>query len=156
MTIRPAGEADLAEVLAMIHELAEFEELSAHVVCTLSDLRAAVLGDDRFVHVSLAVADDGAIAGQALWYPTFSTFLGRPGIWLEDLFVREGHRRQGHARALMASLRERSPGRVEWDVLDWNRPAVQLYEALGARPLRGWTTYRWEEPEESAGVGPDR
>ena len=143
MSVRPAEEADLPEVLAMIHELAEFEELSAHVVCTLADLRAVLFGEDRFVQVTLAVADDGSVVGQALWYRTFSTFLGRPGIWLEDLFVREAHRGRGHASALLASLRAGSEGRVEWDVLDWNRRAIAFYEGLGAQPLHGWTKYRW-------------
>ena len=81
--------------------------------------------------------------GFALWYRTFSTFLGRPGIWLEDLFVREEHRSRGYGRALLDALRSRTDGRVEWAVLDWNEPSIEFYQRLGARPVEGWTRYRW-------------
>ena len=83
------------------------------------------------------------MAGLALWFWTFSTFLGQPGIWLEDLVVRPEHRGVGLGRALLESLFERSPGRVEWAVLDWNEPSIAFYESLGARRLAGWKTYRW-------------
>jgi GNAT superfamily N-acetyltransferase len=79
----------------------------------------------------------------ALWHWTFSTFLGRPGIWLEDLVVRPEHRGAGLGRALLTSLFERSPGRVEWAVLDWNEPAMAFYRSLGAAPVDGWMRYRW-------------
>jgi GNAT superfamily N-acetyltransferase len=127
----------------MLVELAAFESLSDQVICTEDDLRRALFGPDAFVRDSVAVADDGSLAGHALWFPTFSTFLGQSGIWLEDLFVRPAHRRQGHAGALMADLRARTEGRVEWDVLEWNADAIDFYQGLGARPMSGWTTYRW-------------
>jgi GNAT superfamily N-acetyltransferase len=153
VAVREADEGDLDEVLAMIGELAAFEELADQVVCTIDDLRSAIVGKDAFVRVSLATvaAGPGAgtapgeapIAGMALWFPTFSTFLGRPGIWLEDLFVRPPYRRQGVARILLEHLRARTAGRVEWDVLDWNERAIALYRSMGARPVEGWTRYRW-------------
>ncbi len=88
---------------------------------------------------------DGVLAGHALWYRTFSTFLGQTGIWLEDIFVRPEHRRQGHATALLQHLREQTDGRLEWEVLEWNQPAMDFYQRLGARPMGGWTRYRWIE-----------
>jgi len=155
VVIRQAGEADVAEILAMIGELASFEHMSDDVVCTPEGLHDALFGPDGFVRVSLATlrqgdGDDPAsyhpIAGMALWFPTFSTFLGRPGIWLEDLFVRPAHRRLGVARALLSDLRRRTSGRVEWDVLEWNRGAIDLYRSVGARPVEGWTRFRWSDP----------
>jgi GNAT superfamily N-acetyltransferase len=141
--IRPAAEADVGELHAMLVELAEFESLADQVICTEDDLGRALFGPDAFVRDSVAVADDGTLAGHALWYPTFSTFLGKSGIWLEDLYVRPAYRRQGHAGALMADLRARTEGRVEWEVLEWNADAIDFYQGLGARPMSGWTTYRW-------------
>ena len=95
--------------------------------------------------VSRLQLEDGGLAGHALWYRTFSTFVGKSGIWLEDLYVRPGHRRQGLASALLAHLREQTDGRLEWEVLEWNAPAVDFYQRLGARPMAGWTKYRWYE-----------
>jgi GNAT superfamily N-acetyltransferase len=146
VSVRPAGPADVPEILAMIHELAAYEELADQVVCTEEDLQRALFGPEAVVTVTLAVDDRGAVAGHALWFRTFSTFLGRTGIWLEDLYVRPAHRRHGVARELLEHLRSATTGRVEWDVLDWNAPAIALYDRLGARPLEGWTTYRWTAP----------
>jgi GNAT superfamily N-acetyltransferase len=141
--IRAAGEADVPDLLAMIGELAAFEKMADQVVCTQEDLRRALFGPDAVIFDTVAVADDGAVAGHALWFRTFSTFLGRTGIWLEDMYVRPAYRRQGHAAALLADLRSRTEGRVEWEVLDWNADAITLYEGLGARPETGWIKYRW-------------
>jgi GNAT superfamily N-acetyltransferase len=141
--IRPAEEGDLGELMAMILELADFENLSDLVECTEDDLRAVLFGPDAFVKDVVVVAEDGSIAGHALYYRSFSTFLGRPGIWVEDIYVRPDHRRQGHAAELMAFLRGQSDGRLEWEVLDWNLGAVNFYQGLGARPMGGWTRYRW-------------
>jgi GNAT superfamily N-acetyltransferase len=127
----------------MIRELAEFEDLSDEVRCTEDDLHQALFGPDAVVTVDLAVDDDGAVMGHALWFRTFSTFLGRTGIWLEDLYVRPAYRRRGVAAALLAHLRSQTSGRMEWDVLDWNENAIGVYERVGARPLKGWTKYRW-------------
>ncbi len=141
--IRPAKEEDLPELQALIEELAAFESLSDQCVCTSADLQRVLFGPEATVHDTVAVADDGSVVGHALWFPTFSTFLGQSGIWLEDLYVRPAHRRQGHAGALLADLRGRTTGRVEWDVLEWNQDAIDYYQRLGARPMAGWTRYRW-------------
>jgi GNAT superfamily N-acetyltransferase len=144
--IRPATEHDLAELLAMVRELAAFESLSDQCVCTEEDLRKVLFEPDATVFDTVAVADDGSVVGHALWFRTFSTFMGKSGIWLEDLYVRPAHRRQGHAGALMADLRSRTEGRVEWEVLEWNEEAIDFYQRLGARPMAGWTRYRWTLP----------
>jgi GNAT superfamily N-acetyltransferase len=145
--IRPATPADLPDLLDMIGELAEFEKMADQVVCTQDDLRRALFGPDAVVFDTVAVANDGSVAGHALWFRTFSTFLGRTGIWLEDIYVRPDFRRQGHAAELLAHLRDRSEGRVEWDVLDWNTDAIKFYDGLGARPETGWTKYRWTQSQ---------
>jgi len=142
VSIREATVDDVDEILALINELAEFEELAGHVVCTTEDLRRELFGPDPTVRVSLVV-DGTAVAGMALWFPSFSTFLGRRGIWLEDLFVRAPYRRRGYGRALLDHLRSSADGRVEWEVLDWNQRAIDFYETLGAAPVQGWTKYRW-------------
>jgi len=141
--IRPATADDLAELLAMVRELAAFESLSDQCVCTEEDLRKVLFEPGATVFDTVAVADDGSLAGHALWFRTFSTFMGKSGIWLEDLYVRPAHRRRGHAGALMADLRSRTEGRVEWEVLEWNEEAIDFYQRLGARPMAGWTRYRW-------------
>jgi len=143
--IRPAVEADVPELVAMIRELAEYEQLADQVVITEDDLVATLFGPDPIAHDSVIEDGNGGLAGHALWYRTFSTFLGKSGIWLEDLYVRPGHRRQGLASALLAHLREQTDGRLEWEVLEWNAPAVDFYQRLGARPMAGWTKYRWYE-----------
>jgi GNAT superfamily N-acetyltransferase len=143
--IRPAVEADVPELLSMIRELAEFEHLSEQVAITEDDLARTLFGADSVVFDSVVEDGNGGLAGHALWYRTFSTFLGRTGIWLEDIYVRPDHRRHGHATALLAHLREQTDGRLEWEVLEWNQPAIDFYQGLGARPMAGWTRYRWYE-----------
>ena len=145
--IRPATEDDLAELLAMVRELAVFESLSDQCICTEEDLRKVLFGPGATVYDTVALDDDGSIVGHALWFRTFSTFMGKSGIWLEDLYVRPAHRRQGHAGTLMADLRSRTEGRVEWEVLEWNEEAIDFYQRLGARPMAGWTRYRWTLPQ---------
>jgi GNAT superfamily N-acetyltransferase len=141
--IRPATEEDVPELLAMIRELAEFENLAHLCVCTEDNLRRALFEPGAVVHDTLALADDGSVVGHAMWFRTFSTFMGKTGIWLEDLYVRPAHRRQGYAGTLMADLRASTDGRVEWEVLEWNEEAIDFYQRLGARPMAGWTRYRW-------------
>jgi GNAT superfamily N-acetyltransferase len=141
--IRAATEADVPELLDMIRELAEFEHLSEQVVITEDDLAGALFSPGAVVHDTVVETGNGALAAHALWFRTFSTFLGKTGIWLEDIYVRDGHRRQGHARALLDYLRDQTEGRLEWEVLEWNVPAIDFYQRLGARPLSGWTRYRW-------------
>jgi GNAT superfamily N-acetyltransferase len=141
--IRQAVEADVPELVAMIRELAEYERMADQVVITEDDLARTLFGPDAIAHDSVAEDGNGGLAGHALWYRTFSTFLGKSGIWLEDLYVRPDHRRRGHAGALLTHLRGQTDGRLEWEVLEWNSPAVDFYQRLGARPMAGWTKYRW-------------
>jgi GNAT superfamily N-acetyltransferase len=117
--------------------------LSQEVEWDIEQLRVALFGPESVTRVLIAETDDGAVIGFALWFPTFSTFLGRTGIWLEDLFVRPEHRGAGHGRALLAELPSMTDGRVEWADLDWNTSAVDFYDSLGARPFDGWTRNRW-------------
>jgi GNAT superfamily N-acetyltransferase len=143
MAVRPATEADLDEIVALIRELAVYEHLEADVVLERDEVGQHLFGEQPAAHVLIAESDGGDVAGFALWFTTFSTFLGRPGIWLEDLFVRPAHRGRGHGLALLQRLRAMTDARVEWSVLDWNEPAIGFYRALGAKPVEGWTTYRW-------------
>jgi GNAT superfamily N-acetyltransferase len=143
MAVRHAAETDLPEIMALIRELAEYERAADEVAFAEDDLRRHLFGDTPAASVLLAVDGGGAVAGFALWFPTFSTWLGRPGIWLEDLFVRPERRGEGFGMALLAELRSMTDGRVEWAVLDWNEPSIRFYESLGARPVEGWTRYRW-------------
>ena len=143
MPIRDAAPADVATIAALIRALAAYERLEHEVVLDDGELGRWLFGDGPAARVLLACEDDGTVAGMALWFTTFSTFLGQPGIWLEDLFVLPDHRGRGHGLDLLNALRSRTGGRVEWAVLDWNRPAIDFYERLGARPVAGWTRYRW-------------
>jgi GNAT superfamily N-acetyltransferase len=150
--IRPAVPTDLPEIAALIRELADYEEMSDEVVWDLPQLEGQLFGPSPAAHVLLAETDDGQVAGMALWFRTFSTFLGRSGIWLEDLYVRPEHRRGGFGLALIQELRTLTDGRVEWVVLDWNTSAQTFYDGLGAAPVPGWTRYRWlpaDAPEGS-------
>jgi len=145
MTVRDATRADVHAIHALVCDLAEYEQLSDAVVSEPAMFEQALFGDDAVAH-ALVAEDDGEVVGFALWFPTFSTFLGRAGIWLEDLFVRPAARGRGHGRALLEALRGRTDGRVEWSVLDWNEPAHGFYRRLGAAPVDGWTTWRWTPP----------
>lgn len=143
MPVRDAVESDLAEIAALIRELAAYERLEHEVEFDEAELGRHLFGARPAASVLMAEADDGAVAGFALYFTTFSTFVGRPGIWLEDVFVRREHRKQGHGVALLEALRARTGGRVEWAVLDWNEPSIEFYRSLGAEPVEGWTRYRW-------------
>lgn len=142
MVLREADEDDLDTVCALIDELAEYERPAHEVEYDRERMRVELFGVSPAAHVTLAVGEDGTVAGMALWFRTFSTFLGRPGIWLEDLFVRPAHRRRGVASALIGHLRSITDGRVEWAVLDWNENALAFYRGLGAEAVDGWTRYR--------------
>jgi GNAT superfamily N-acetyltransferase len=151
VTIRDAGPEDLDQICSLIRDLGEYERLSAEVVFDRDEMGRHLFGPVPAARVCLAT--DGpeqgeGVAGFALWYPTFSTFLGVPGIWLEDLFVRPASRGRGHGAALLRHLRGLTTGRVEWAVLDWNRPAIDFYRRLGAGSVDGWIRYRWLRPEE--------
>ena len=145
LAIRAALEEDAPLILQLIKELAEYEKLSHEVVATEDSLRRALFGQRRFAEALIGEVE-GEPAGFALFFHNFSTFLGRPGIYLEDLYVRPEFRGSGLGRALLAYLArlalERGCGRLEWSVLDWNEPAIGFYKSVGAAPVDGWTGYR--------------
>ncbi|MBM6594547.1 GNAT family N-acetyltransferase [Microvirga pudoricolor] len=145
LTIRPAEPADAALVFALIGELAEYERLAHEVDATQADIAEALFGARPRVFAEIAEWE-GEPAGFALWFYNFSTFRGRHGIYLEDLFVRPAFRSKGIGKALLKHLagrciRENLP-RLEWWVLDWNEPALRFYRALGAAPMDEWTVQR--------------
>ncbi len=143
--IRAATRADVPVIALLIRGLARFEKLEHEVVMTEDLLATALFGDRRYAEVALAEAE-GRPVGFALFFHSFSTFLGRPGIYLEDLFVVPEERGSGIGRSLLEHLArlavDRGCGRLEWAVLDWNRDAIAFYERLGAKPLSDWTVYR--------------
>jgi GNAT superfamily N-acetyltransferase len=143
--IREATEADVPLILQFIRDLAEYERLADRVTATEEQIRRTLFGNPRFAEVLIA-EEDGAPAGFALFFHNYSTFLGQPGIYLEDLFVREEMRGRGIGKALLARLariaRERGCGRVEWAVLDWNAPSIAFYRSIGAVSLDDWMIMR--------------
>ena len=147
--IAPALPSDVGVVLGMIRALAEYERLSHLCVATEDDLAQALFGPRPSAEVLIS-RKDGEAVGFALFFHNFSTFLGRPGLWLEDLFVQPAYRRQGCAKALLRALaqlaRARGCGRFEWTVLDWNQPAIDFYESLGAAVLADWRVVRVAGP----------
>jgi GNAT superfamily N-acetyltransferase len=143
--IRPARPSDVPAILELIHDLATYERALSEVRATEESLRASLFGPApaAYAHV---VEHEGQVAGFALWFLNFSTWTGRHGIYLEDLYVRPEHRGRGYGRALLAELArlcvERGYGRLEWAVLDWNEPAQQVYRVVGAKPMDEWTAWR--------------
>ena len=143
--IHPATEADVPLILELIKALAEYERLGHEVVATEAMVRESFFGPAP--HAQAAIARRGTDpVGFAIWFSTYSTFLSRPGIYLEDLFVLPEWRGKGIGRALLQHLArlavERGCGRIEWSVLDWNETAIKFYRGLGARPMDEWTVYR--------------
>jgi GNAT superfamily N-acetyltransferase len=143
--IRPATVHELDEILTFIRELARYEHLEEQVIATAADLKAALFGARPYAEVVFACSA-GVPVGFALFFHNFSTFLGKPGIYLEDLFVRPAMRGQGVGRALLAWLArtalERGCARLDWAVLDWNAPSIAFYRGLGAVALDEWMTFR--------------
>jgi GNAT superfamily N-acetyltransferase len=143
--IRPASPADAPVILQLIHELAAYEKLSAEVVATQEGLEKSLFGPTSYAEVLLA-EEEGAIAGFCLFFHNYSTFLGKPGLYIEDVFVRPSHRGKGIGKRFFAEIariaRERVCGRIEWWVLDWNKPALDFYASMGARAMDEWTVYR--------------
>ncbi|WP_125131660.1 GNAT family N-acetyltransferase [Microbacterium sp. 10M-3C3] len=143
--LRPARPGDEAGILAAIVALAVYEREPDAVENSEADLRESLFGPSprAFAHV---VERDGAILGIAIWFLTYSTWTGRHGIWLEDLWVAESERGRGYGKALLASLAaecvERGYSRLEWTVLDWNAPSIAFYRSVGAEPMDEWTTQR--------------
>ena len=143
--IREATEGDVPLILSLIRELAEREKLSHEVVATEEALRKSLFGERRYAEVLIA-EHDGVPAGFALFFHNYSTFLGKPGIYLEDLYVRPEFRGSGIGKKLLAHLaglaKRCGCGRLEWWVLDWNEPSIGFYKKLGAVPMDDWTVYR--------------
>src|SRR5438874_2043955 len=145
MEIREATEADVPLILQFIRDLAVYEKLAHKVVVTEEKLRQTLFANPRFAEV-IFVSENGIEVGFALFFHNYSTFLGQPGIYLEDLFVKPETRGRGYGKALLAHLarlaKERGCGRLEWAVLNWNTPSVDFYKSLGAVPLDDWKIFR--------------
>ncbi|HUJ14637.1 MAG TPA: GNAT family N-acetyltransferase [Thermoanaerobaculia bacterium] len=145
MEIRHATEADVPQILQFIKDLAEYERLADKVVATEEGLRRTLFGNPRFAEVVFA-REDGVDAGFALFFHNYSTFLGSPGIYLEDLFVKPEFRGRGIGKQLLTYLatlaKERGCTRLEWAVLTWNAPAIEFYKHIGAAPMSDWIVFR--------------
>lgn len=145
--IRFAEAADTPVILSFIRALADYEKLSDACVADEATLKAHLFGARPYAEV-LLIEEAGAPAGFALFFHNFSTFLGKPGVYLEDLFVDPAQRGKGYGKALLKRLAEitleRGCGRLEWSVLDWNKPSIDFYLSLGAKPMDEWTIYRLE------------
>jgi GNAT superfamily N-acetyltransferase len=143
--IRPATRSDVSAIHALIHELARFERLESQHVGTVQDLGEHLFGARPYCE-ALVVESEGRIVGFALFFHNYSTFLARPGMYLEDLFVLPDQRRLGHGRSLLRAVArialERGCGRFEWSVLDWNEQAIRFYRTLGAERLNDWHIFR--------------
>ena len=149
ITIRSATLADVSMILSFIRELADYEKLSSEVTATEPLLEQTLFGPRPAAECILAFADDKQ-AGFAVFYTNYSTFLAKPGLYLEDLFVKPNYRGQGMGKALLLHIaglaNARGCGRMEWTVLDWNQPAIDFYESLGASRMTDWTTCRLAGP----------
>lgn len=145
MTIRAARIADVDEILALIYELALYEKAPEEAKATREQIIETFFCENPRVFCEL-VEVDGEIAGCAIWFLNYSTWLGKHGIYLEDLFVRPQYRGQGHGKALLQHLahkcEENGYGRFQWWVLDWNEPSIEFYKSLGAVAMDEWTVYR--------------
>jgi GNAT superfamily N-acetyltransferase len=145
LLIRDARPNDVPQLLALFRELAEYEHLEDHLLAT-EELLEKALFSERPAAEALLAERGGETVGYAIFYPTFSTFLAIQGVWLEDIFVRPGHRKSGAGRALLASVaaraRERGAERLEWSALDWNELALGFYRGLGAQRMDEWVTHR--------------
>lgn len=155
MHIRPATKADVPLILSLIHELAAYEREPDAVEATEADLLRDGFGPNPIIHCLIAEAD-GRPAGFALYFFNYSTWRGRPGIHLEDLFVRPEFRGRGIGKALLAAVAkaavERRCGRLQWDVLEWNQPAIDFYQSIGARFMSEWRIMRLATDESIAAL----
>ena len=143
--IRRATPLDVPIILTFIRELAEYEKLAHAVVATDDDIYVALFGERPVIEALIATRGDEPV-GYALFFPTFSTFLGKPGMYLEDVYVRPAARGLGIGRKLLEHLAritvQRGWGRLEWSVLDWNEPSIAFYKKMGATPMDEWTVFR--------------
>ncbi|AZI20510.1 GNAT family N-acetyltransferase [Chryseobacterium taklimakanense] len=148
-TIRKATENDIPTILHLITQLAIYEKLEHEVVATEETLKQTIFVQN-YAEVIIG-EEDGQPVGFALFFHNYSTFLSKPGIYLEDLFVEVEHRGKGYGKKLLAELariaKERNCGRLEWSVLNWNTPSIEFYKSLGAKPMDEWTVYRMTEQE---------
>jgi GNAT superfamily N-acetyltransferase len=146
MTVRPIRPDDVAAVVGLVRELAEYEKAPHEATMTEEQLAAALFGESPKLFGHVAEGPDGAVAGMALWFLNFSTWRGTHGIYLEDLYVQPAHRGRGLGRELLRTLAgicvERGYSRLEWWVLDWNTPSIEFYKAAGAVPMDEWTVFR--------------
>ena len=145
MNIRRANKLDAQQILDLINELAEYEQAPDQVHATIENLLETLFTEEPRVFCDL-VDVDGEVAGMAIWFLNYSTWQGKHGIYLEDLYIRPQFRGQGYGKALLVHLakvcREEGYGRLQWWVLDWNTPAIDFYERLGAEPMDEWTVFR--------------
>jgi GNAT superfamily N-acetyltransferase len=143
--IRPAAENDAGTIISLIKELADFERLSHEVVATEDDIRQSLFGERRFAEVLIGEYE-GVPISYALFFYNFSTFNGKPGIYLEDLYVKPQYRSNGFGRRMLAHIarlaKKQNCVRFEWSVLDWNEPAIRTYDKLNAKPMKAWILYR--------------
>ena len=161
-TIRAAERGDVPLLLSFIRELAEYERLSHEVTATEEILDRTMFGESAYAEALLGYAGETPV-GFAIFFHNFSTFVGKPGIYLEDIYVKPEHRGNGYGRSMLIHLAglavERDCGRFEWAVLDWNESAIRFYESLGARPMDDWIVYRLDGDalralaDESAPIG---
>ncbi len=163
LVVRDACDSDVPELLEMFVELAEYEDLLHELHATEKQLSEALFGSRPAAEALIAELENPhAVVGYALYFPTFSSFLASTGVWLEDLFVRPAHRREGVGRALLAAvavrLRERGGQRLEWAALDWNEPALRFYSGLRAQTMPEWITHRLtgEDLDRLAALHPQR
>lgn len=145
LIIRFAEVDDTADIFSLINELASYEKLSHLITTSVDELKINLFGKEKFVEILIAEYDN-KIVGQALFFKNFSTFLGKPGIYIEDLFVKPDFRGKGIGKALLEKIisiaKERNYGRVEWSVLDWNESAIDFYKKMGAEILDEWKICR--------------
>ncbi|HEY7322329.1 MAG TPA: GNAT family N-acetyltransferase [Candidatus Binatia bacterium] len=145
LQIKSATESDVPVILSFIKKLARYERLSHEVVATEESLRETLFGSRQTAEVAIGYLETTPV-GFVLFFHNYSTFLGKPGLYIEDLYVDEAYRRRGYGRALLLYVarlaKERGCGRLEWSVLDWNQPAIDFYKKLGALPMSDWTIFR--------------
>ena len=143
--LRGTTKDDCSLILDLIMELAEYEKLAHEVVATVETLEETLFGENAYAEVFIGEFEDATV-GYALFFHNFSTFTGRPGIYLEDIYVKPEMRGKGFGKCMLAYIAklavERNCTRVEWSVLDWNEPSIQFYRSIGAIPMDGWTTQR--------------
>lgn len=143
--IRPAAESDAATIFSLINELADYERLTHEVVATEDDIRRSLFGERPFAEALIGEYEKTPISF-ALFFYNFSTFIGKPGIYLEDLYVKPEYRSRGFGRRMLVHIArlalKRNCGRFEWSVLHWNTPAIATYDKLNAKPMKEWILYR--------------